>query len=128
MTTPIPPNYDTTWINNEQAAQDAAKVLRLPTAGAEYDRLLIMAEAAGLAITQFLDRDTPIDGATPTTVPGPLRFAHSSVTVELYRRKDAPFGVLDAWSPDTNAVRIGADPLAGIKFLIIPYRGRWGFS
>ena len=126
--TGIPPLYDTTWRDDTQAAQDAARVLRLPTSGGEFPRLEVCAVAAGKAICAYLDRVGPIPGVEPGVPPGPLRFAHSHVTVELYRRKDAPFGVLDAWSADTGTVRVGSDPLSGVKVLINPYRSRWGIG
>jgi hypothetical protein len=49
------------------------------------------------------------------------------VTVELYRRKDAPFGVLNSWSEnDVGPVRIGTDPLKGVEHLLAPYAHRYG--
>ena len=127
--TAIPPaTLDESWRDDPLAARDAAAVLRLPPSGAEFARLEVCAVAAGVHICQFLDRWSPIPGVTPGVPPGPLRFAQSQVTVELYRRKDAPFGVLDAWSPDSGTVRVGTDPLSGVKSLLTPYRTHWGIA
>lgn len=124
----IPPAYDQSWRNDAQAAADAAAVLRIPTVGADAERLKVCAKAAGFHISTFLDRTEPIPGIVAGDPPEDLRFAHAQVTVELFRRKDAPFGVLDAWSPDTGVARIGTDPLAGVKNMILPYRARWGIG
>ena len=126
--TGIPPAYDTTWRDDDQAATDAAGILRLATAGPDFERLTICARAAGNHICSFLDRTDPLPGVTPGEPPEDLRFAQAHVTVELFRRKDAPFGVLDAWSPDSGTARIGNDPLAGVKNLILPYKARWGLG
>ena len=48
------------------------------------------------------------------------------LTVEVYRTKDAPWGVLDAWSADTVPVRISSDRLRSIRSLAIPYKERLG--
>jgi len=124
----IPPPVDTTWVNDAQAATDAATILRLASSGADYDRLLELAGAAGELICLYLDRTDPIPGVLPQTPPPPLRTAHANVTVELWRRKDAPFGVLDAWSPDGTATRIGSDPLQGVHHMITPYKAGWGIG
>jgi hypothetical protein len=126
----IPPlDLDETWRNDPQAAADAAKILRLPATSPEMERLTVCAVAAGNHICQFLDRTEPIPGVIPGDPPATLRYAHSNVTVELYRRKDTPFGVMGGWNADDGgATHISPDPLAGVKFLIMPYRARWGLA
>jgi hypothetical protein len=130
MSTPVqvPPYVDISWRDDLQAAGDAAAVLRISMSSPEAARLTLCAQAAGLHICRYLDRKEPIPGVTPGVPPEDLRFAHAHVTVELYRRKDAPFGVLDAWSPDSGATRIGSDPLSGVKTMITPYKNRWGLG
>jgi hypothetical protein len=54
--------------------------------------------------------------------------AAAHVTRELYERKDAPFGVLGAWSQDGEAMRIARDHLAGVEYLLMPYKLGWGLA
>jgi hypothetical protein len=46
------------------------------------------------------------------------------LTVELYRRKDAPFGVFGGFEP----ARISADQLRGVASLLDPWREGWGIG
>lgn len=50
------------------------------------------------------------------------------VTMDLLRRKDAPFGVLNASSLTGEPVRISRDQLAGAGSLLDPYVEGWGFA
>jgi hypothetical protein len=50
------------------------------------------------------------------------------LNIEVYRTKDAPWGVLDAWSADTIPVRISSDRLRSIRSLVIPRKQRWGIG
>jgi hypothetical protein len=59
-----------------------------------------------------------------TTVPLPIVEAGAVATSEMYRRKDAPFGIVNAWSEDGASIRISRDPLAGVEYLLAPYRLR----
>ena len=44
------------------------------------------------------------------------------VTVEVYRRKDATFGVLNTWTgSDFGPVRISTDWLKGVESMLHPY-------
>jgi hypothetical protein len=52
--------------------------------------------------------------------------AMAVLTIELYRRKDAPFGVTDAWSPDGVPVQLSSDPLQGVKKRLRSLKGRCG--
>lgn len=61
-------------------------------------------------------------------VPASILEAAVQLTVELYRRKDASFGVLNAWSPTGEALRISRDQLAGVDSLLAPFREGWGFA
>lgn len=63
-----------------------------------------------------------------TGVPSSLLEAAVQLTVELYRRKDASFGVLNAWSPSGEALRISRDQLAGVDSLLAPFREGWGIG
>lgn len=61
-------------------------------------------------------------------VPASILEAAVQLTVELYRRKDASFGVLNAWSPTGEALRISRDQLAGVDSLLAPFREGWGIA
>jgi hypothetical protein len=50
------------------------------------------------------------------------------LTVEVYRTKDAPWGVLDAWSADTMPVRISSDRLRSVRTMLTPYKARFGIG
>lgn len=72
----------------------------------------------GVAVVTYADGDAPADVVE----------AAVQLTVELYRRKDAAFGVLNAWSPSGEPLRISRDQLAGIDSLLAPHREGWGFA
>jgi phage gp36-like protein len=50
------------------------------------------------------------------------------VLIELYRRKDANFGIVGSYSEDAVAVRISADWLAGHLPQLAPLRRGWGLG
>jgi hypothetical protein len=72
----------------------------------------------GVAIVSYAAGDAPAD----------ILEAAVQLTVELYRRKDAQFGVLNAWSPSGEPLRISRDQLAGIDSLLAPWREGWGIG
>lgn len=113
------------WCDDDQALADALLVLRLPGTDVDKQRLEQSVATACELITAALDRpdDDPVVGA-----PSALRTAHYMVAIELYRRKDAPFGVLNAWSPDEGSVRINTDPLRGVYHMILPYKRGFGVA
>ncbi len=63
-----------------------------------------------------------------TTVPTPVVEAAAVATSEMYRRKDAPFGITGAWSQEGENLRISRDPLAGVEHLLAPYKAGWGIA
>ncbi len=52
-------------------------------------------------------------------IPSPVVTACILLTIELYKRKDAPFGV--ASMSEFGAIRISSDVAAGVKSLLEPY-------
>ena len=48
--------------------------------------------------------------------------------IDAYRRKDATFGIIGAWSPDGTALRVSRDWLDGVKAALQPYRVRFGVA
>lgn len=122
----IPPFVDTSWRNDSQAANDAALILRLPAGSVDGQWLLQCAGAAGDAICLELDRLDPIPGIIPGFPPNALRNAHARATVNEFRSKDAPNGVVNSWAPDDAAEIVAGDCLVGVRPLIRPYKARWG--
>ena len=106
---------------------DALDVLRLDPSDQDADRIAGAATAATALIEQGLDLEAS-PWATSTSIPAPLMTAATNLTVELYRRKDAPFGVTDSWSVDGAVVRLSSDVMRGVERLVAPYRGRRGIA
>ena len=104
-------------------ASQALQVLRLDVGDPDAPRVAELAETACDLIDTDLDRTDPL-----TIIAAPLLTAAVEVTIELYRRKDAPFGVLDSWSADGTAVRIPADPLRAHRAVLSRYKQREGVA
>lgn len=119
-------------------------LLPYPPAANLWDHAAIVAGALAVLRLEANDPDAPrvddaakaaeslvdawVDHVDPTPITEPMRAGAIQVAVELYRRKDAPFGVVDAWSQDTLAFRISGDPLAGVLALLLPEKTRWGIA
>jgi hypothetical protein len=101
-------------------------VLRLDPADQDAQRISEAAAAAALLVDDYLDRGA--DYFTSADVPEPVLGATVQGTVEIYRRKDAPFGVASGWSVTDEAqpLRIGTDWLKGVETQISPYRMSFG--
>lgn len=116
------------WADHDAVLTDALDVLRLTATDPDAERVSACVDAAITLVDHFLDRDDtdPLPGPPP---PDAVQRGCVQVTVELYRRKDAPFGVLDAWSPDgPGPLRIGNDPMARVYGLLLPHRRLWGIA
>jgi hypothetical protein len=101
----------------------ALDVLRLEADDPDADRVASCVLAATDLIDQWLDYAEPL-----LDLPADLEVAAVNVTVELFRRKDAPFGVTDSWSVDGAVVRISSDPLRGSRALLRPFKSRRGVA
>lgn len=112
------------WADVLDIAAQALAVLRMDPTDQDAPRV----EGAALSAVQLVD--TYLDRADDPLVappPQPVNDAAVQVTVELYRRKDAPFGVLNSWSEnDVGPVRIGTDPIKGVEQMLSPYAHRYG--
>ena len=107
------------WDVEEVAAQ-ALAILRLGSGDVDKDRVQRAAVVACGRVDSFVDRATSSD-PTPAMVDGAVQ-----ATINLYRRKDAPFGVADSWSTDTVPVDVPGSPIAGARAEIVPDKHRWG--
>jgi hypothetical protein len=122
MTT-TPPGYGTpAWGDPVVIAAAAMAILDLP---ADDDAAAAQVEAAATSALYLVDEylGTPEPAwPTPTIAPPPVIDATVLVTVELYRRKDATFGVLNTWSSaDFGPIRVSTDWLKGVESLLHPY-------
>ena len=109
----------------EPIVADAMEIMRLDPADQDKPRIDDAARTAVALITDHLDRGAL--GFTELDVPAPVTQAAAMATVEMYKRKDAPFGVLASWSEsDFGPVRIGTDWLKGVEYLLSPYRMSFG--
>lgn len=124
-TTAAAPRADPEWWDIPAVTAMACEILRIGSDDPDIGRIEFAARVACAAIDDFLDRCEPL----PTPTPDPVMQSAAMTTVEIYRRKDAPFGVLNSWSPDDyGPVRIGIDWLNGVRFLLTPYKCGWGIA
>jgi hypothetical protein len=111
------------WDLNEITAQ-ALAVLRLGPGDVDVARIEEAALIATVRLDGYLDAVEAVDTtALPDLVQGAVE-----LNIEVYRTKDAPWGVLDAWSADTIPMRISSDRLRSIRSLVIPRKQRWGIG
>jgi hypothetical protein len=131
-----------TW--HEQApavAAAAAEELRIGEDHPDRERFDRKARAACVAIDMRLELRPatgrmfyPVTDVWAVTsyasgqAPADVLEAAVQLTEELYRRKDAPFGISNAWSPTGEALRISRDHLAGVEPLLLPHVEGWGLA
>jgi hypothetical protein len=121
-----PPLIGDWWrVEHDHIVTRALAVMRMdsPTEP-DLQRVNMAADAAGRLIDDRLDRCTPL----PVVTPEPILTAAVEVTVEMYRRKDAPFGTVGGWADGAVAAPIYPDPLSGVWPMIAPYRQRMGVA
>lgn len=144
MTSPVvvvPEAVAGSWHDQAPAIASAAlEQLRLAGVDMDAGRIASKAPAACSSIDQYLElravagRVTYTVGGVPIVsyasgdAPADVLEAAVQLTVELYRRKDAAFGVLNAWSPTGEALRISGQQLAGVASLLEPWREGWGIA
>jgi hypothetical protein len=142
VTEPADPATVGTWHDQAPTVATAAgNLLQLAATDARRDRLEPLARAAMGAIDQRLQLlpaagarvaytrggvtvNTYLDGEQPPDVTN----AAVDLTVELFRRKDAVFGVLGSASPSGEPVRVSSDHMRGVESRLQPYVERFGFA
>jgi hypothetical protein len=93
--------------------------LGLVAADVDAARVTTAANSAILLVDGYMGEP---EEPWPTPTPQPIIDATVIVTVEMYRRKDAAFGVLNSWSTaDFGPVRISTDWLKGVESMLHPY-------
>lgn len=110
----------------ESITAQALGVLRLDPSDMDAARIATKATEAAWLIDQQLDMVTPY--ATADAIPTAIVGAAVTLTVELYRRKDAPGGITDSWTADGSFLRLSADVLKGVRSTIQPAKQRWGVA
>jgi hypothetical protein len=119
MTEPWPGYVLPTWTSPEAIATAARAALDMAAGDADATRVLSAATSAILLVDEYLG--VP-EEAWPAPTPQPILDATTLVAVELYRRKDATFGVLNTWTgADFGPVRISTDWLKGVEAILHPY-------
>ena len=108
----------------------ACLILRIdPINDPDVPRIERLAYAVTDSVRAFLDEPLPFDDLNQTAaIADPITDACVSVLVEWYRRKDAPFGVVGAWSPDGVAIRVSRDWLDPVRHSLQPYKQRFGIA
>lgn len=113
--------------NHATIGAAALDVLRLDATDEDASRINAAAFVATALIDQRLDYDVS-PWAQSADIPPPLVSAAITLTIETYRRKDAPFGVTDSWSVDGAVLRLSSDVLRGVETSLAPYRARRGVA
>jgi len=121
-----PPYVGDWWrLDHDTIVTRALAVMRMNSVSdPDLQRVSDAADAAGRLIDDRLDRCTPL----PVTTPEPILAAAVEVTVEMYRRKDAPFGTVGGWADQAVPLPIYPDPLGGVWPMIACYRQRMGVA
>jgi hypothetical protein len=124
MTTPAAPPWD-----GEPAAlvEYARQRLALTPTDPDLPWLGQLADSVIALVDEYLDSpDPPFNESGP--VPPAITTACVLALIDAYRRKDATFGIIGAWSPDGVALRVSRDWLDGVKASLQPYRVRFGVA
>jgi hypothetical protein len=129
-TSPRYPNPDP-WDGDPAYLVDTARgILRMSSTDAEVaSRLTPLSYAITDLVRQHLAWALPFDAVDQTApIPDPITQSCVNALVEAYRRKDAPYGITGAWSPDGVAIRVTRDWLDGVLYQLQPYRQGWGVA
>ena len=115
------------WDGDPTKLVEYARVrLTLSPTDPDLPWLAQLADAVVELVALYLD---PGAGATPpATVPPSVTTSSILALIDAYRRKDATFGIIGAWSPDGTALRVSRDWLDGVKAALQPFRVRFGVA
>lgn len=124
---PVPPPLaDSGWLDPVATYEAVLVTLRITQSDPDAAGIMAAMSSAVELVNQYLDRRTPLPGPPP---PAPVQTAVEQLTVELYRRKDAPFNILNATVPEDVPVDItGVGSIQSVAPLLQPYKQRWGFA
>jgi hypothetical protein len=127
VTAPFPPAAPP-WDGSPAALVEYAR-LRLLLAPTDPDLpwLGMLADSVIEQINLYMDGPAPPFNEAGTVKPS-ITTASVLALIDAYRRKDATFGVIGAWSPDGVALRVSRDWLDGVKAALQPHRVSFGIG
>jgi hypothetical protein len=122
---PSPWDGDPTYL-----VDTARSILRMASTDPDVAaRLTPLSYAITELVRSHLDEVISFDDEAQTApIPEPITQSCVNALVEAYRRKDAPYGITGAWSPDGVAIRVTRDWLDGVLYQLQPYRQRFGVA
>ena len=121
--TPVPPTTLIPW-DHQAIIHEALASLRLSDTDVDAQRVASYVPAVCDVIERYVDPYQAMDA-----VPDALVRAAAFVTCEQFRRKDAPFGQGQGWSPDDGGpVFLSPDWLTGVRYMLLPYKQGWGVA
>ena len=124
MTEPAAPPWDG---SPTALVEYARQRLGLSPTDPDLPWLGMLADSVIALVDEYLDSpDPPFNTTGP--VPPALTSSCVLALIDAYRRKDATFGIIGAWSPDGVALRVSRDWLDGVKAALQPYRQRFGVA
>ena len=114
---------DPAWV-----VEKTLEILKMNESDPDVPRIQRLAQAVMALVAHRLDCPVPFDDPSVAPIPDPIAEACVNATVEAYRRKDAPFGIVGAWSADGVSMRVSRDWLDAVYFALQPYRQRFGIA
>jgi hypothetical protein len=126
MTAPAPAAPP--WTGDPVDLVEYARI-RLALGPSDPDLLWLgqLADSVIQQIDLYLDHTGPPFNAAGVVQPAVTTSAILAL-IDAYRRKDATFGIIGAWSPDGVALRVSRDWLDGVKASLQPFRVRFGVA
>jgi hypothetical protein len=128
VTAPFPPAAPP-WDGDPTKLVEFARVrLNLAVNDPDIPWLGMLADSVIELISEYVDNpgDGPIDAGG--NVKPSVTTSSVLALIDAYRRKDATFGIIGAWSPDGVALRVSRDWLDGVKASLQPHRARFGVA
>lgn len=128
VTLPGPSVATPSWLSDEVAGQ-AMAAMHLKTDDPDASAVTASVQVAAQLVDTYVGVGSmptmptdPDDPDAQALAPAPVQTAVLIVGIEMYRRRDAAFGVLNAWSQsDFGPVRISTDWLKGVESILRPY-------
>ena len=124
MTTPAAPPWDG---SPAALVEYARERLALKPSDPDLPWLGQLADSVIQQIDLYMDHAGPPFNEAGAVQPAVTTSAVLAL-IDSYRRKDATFGIIGAWSPDGVALRVSRDWLDGVKASLQPFRVRFGVA